>query len=163
LALRLATVTASFGSLTRPTSAGFRRGQTPYPAGYGFPLPFGRWRWLLGPSSPAGGCALLASGLPAWGRTPSGFPRSASQGSDPGFILLGHSQEATSCRENRAPLSATFLRQRHPIRHFLIPPIDGRLSKPNTTSCLSRSREHRRPGGERSCGTNRETVAEATG
>ena len=28
-------------------------GQTPYPAGYGFPLPFGRWPSLLGPSFPA--------------------------------------------------------------------------------------------------------------
>ena len=28
-------------------------GQTPYPAGYGFPLPFGCWRSLLGPSFPA--------------------------------------------------------------------------------------------------------------
>jgi len=28
-------------------------GQTPYPAGYGFPLPFGCWPSLLGPSFPA--------------------------------------------------------------------------------------------------------------
>src|SRR6516164_9365989 len=47
------------------TSAGFRREHLPYPAGYGFPLPFGRWPSLLGLRVPLRGSALLASGLPA--------------------------------------------------------------------------------------------------
>src|SRR5262245_16973704 len=50
LTLRLATVTTPFGWFTWPPSAALRRGQPPYPPGYGFPLPFGRWRSLPGPS-----------------------------------------------------------------------------------------------------------------
>src|SRR6516164_8285972 len=46
-------------------SAGFRREQTLYPAGYGFPLPFGRWPSLFGLRFPLRDSALLASGLPA--------------------------------------------------------------------------------------------------
>jgi hypothetical protein len=52
----------------------------PYPAGYGFPLPFGRWHSLLGPS-----CSRWRIPPPSrlaycWimiRQTPSGFPRSA--------------------------------------------------------------------------------------
>jgi len=46
-------------------SAGFRREQTLYPAGYVFPLPFGRWPSLFGLRFPLRDSALLASGLPA--------------------------------------------------------------------------------------------------
>lgn len=36
----------------------------PYPAGYVFPLPFGRWRSLLGRSCPTRGSAFLTVGSP---------------------------------------------------------------------------------------------------
>jgi hypothetical protein len=46
-------------------SAGFRREHLLYPAGYAFPLPFGRWPSLFGLRFPLRDSALLALGLPA--------------------------------------------------------------------------------------------------
>lgn len=72
----------AFRWLTRSTSATFRCGHRPSPSGYGFPLPFGGWHSLLGPS-----CSRWGVGPPlrladcrrrpqAPVQTPSGFPRS---------------------------------------------------------------------------------------
>jgi hypothetical protein len=57
--LRLASVTLPFRRPTRIASAPFRVGHKPYPAGYGFPWPFGSRHSLLDPS------------LSRWGSGPS--------------------------------------------------------------------------------------------
>src|SRR5262249_32449562 len=100
----LATFTPFFGWLTRSTSAAFRCRHPPYPPGYDFPLPFGRWPWLLGPScSPWGVSAALR---PAYwnSQTPWGFPRSTSERGDERGCPL-YSGVAVSLRERLRPLS----------------------------------------------------------
>jgi hypothetical protein len=68
---------------------------SPYPAGYVFPLPFGRWLSLPRSSSPTGGFAFLTVGLLLDEQTPTGFPRSARSRSDRGGCL--HYRGETWC------------------------------------------------------------------
>ena len=67
----MASLTAPFGRPTRIASAPFRVGHKPYPAGYGFPSPFGSRRSLLDPSLSRWGFGPRPRGRLAAGHAPA--------------------------------------------------------------------------------------------